>query len=369
MVPISWKDLFDTAGVVTEAGSLLLEKRTPEIDADVLKNATDAGLVCFGKTHMSELAFSGLGVNPITNTPPCINDFSAAPGGSSSGAAASVAFNLAVAGIGSDTGGSVRIPAAWNDLVGLKTTIGRLSVRGTVPLNPDFDTVGPLCRSTEDALHLLCALEGRTVPNLRSIEVKNLKLMVLKTGTFNDICPEVAKGFDRVLDALKGQGAYVVDRDIVEVENAQILGNTLFPAGAYGTWKNEIEAAPQLMFPEILDRFRSGKDVLASNYIQAWVKLRELRNEWLNKTSEYDAVILPTSQILPPNIELLENDGDYYKKNNLLALKNTRIGNLMGLASLTLPTGVPSTGFMLMSKPHSEDMLLSIGAAIEKIVN
>ncbi len=242
-------------------------------------------------------------------------------------------------------------------------------MRGTVPLNPDFDTVGPLCRSAEDALHLLCALEGRTIPNLRSIEVKNLKLMVLKTGTFDDICPEVAKGFDRVLDALKGQGAYVVDRDIVEVENAQILGNTLFPAGAYGTWKNVIEAAPQLMFPEILDRFRSGKDVLASDYIQAWVKLRELRNEWLNKTSEYDAVILPTSQILPPNIELLKNDGDYYKKNNLLALKNTRIGNLMGLTSLTLPTGVPSTGFMLMSKPHSEDILLGIGAAIEKIVN
>jgi len=368
-VPISWKDLFDTAGVATEAGSLLLEKRIPEFDADVLKNATDAGLVCFGKTHMSELAFSGLGVNPITNTPPCVNDFTAAPGGSSSGAAASVAFNLAAAGIGSDTGGSVRIPAAWNDLVGLKTTIGRLSVRGTVPLNPDFDTVGPLCRSTEDALHLLCALEGRKVPNLQSIEVKNLKLMILKTGTFDDVCPEVAEGFERVLDALKDQGASVVDRDIVEVESAQILGNTVFPAGAYGTWKAEIEAAPQLMFPEILDRFRGGRDVLASDYIHAWIKLRELRHEWLNKTSEYDAVILPTSQILPPNIKFLENDGDYYKKNNLLALKNTRIGNLMGLASLTLPTGVPSTGFMLMSGPNSEDILLSIGAAIEKIVN
>ncbi len=126
-VPISWKDLFDTAGVATEAGSALLAGRVPDRDAVVLRNATAAGLVCLGKTHMSELAFSGLGYNPITATPPCVNDAEAVPGGSSSGAAASVAFGLAPAGIGSDTGGSVRIPAVWNDLVGLKTTIGRLS--------------------------------------------------------------------------------------------------------------------------------------------------------------------------------------------------------------------------------------------------
>lgn len=121
-VPVSWKDLFDTAGVATEAGSKLLAGRVPDRDAVVLQAATAAGLVCLGKTHMSELAFSGLGYNPSTATPPCVNNPDAVPGGSSSGAAASVAFGLAAAGIGSDTGGSVRIPAAWNDLVGLKTT-------------------------------------------------------------------------------------------------------------------------------------------------------------------------------------------------------------------------------------------------------
>ena len=126
-VPISWKDLFDTAGVVTEAGTDLLKGRIPLSDADVVRNATEAGLICLGKTHMSELAFSGLGLNPVTQTPPCVNDLQAVAGGSSSGAAASVAFNLAVSGVGSDTGGSVRVPSAWNDLVGLKTTAGRLS--------------------------------------------------------------------------------------------------------------------------------------------------------------------------------------------------------------------------------------------------
>ncbi|MDH3264989.1 MAG: amidase family protein, partial [Paracoccaceae bacterium] len=125
-VPISWKDLFDSAGVATEAGSALLAGRVPVADAAVLANATAQGSVCLGKTHLSELAFSGLGLNPITATPPNVNDPAAVPGGSSSGAAASVAFGLAAGAIGSDTGGSVRIPAAWNDLVGLKTSVGRL---------------------------------------------------------------------------------------------------------------------------------------------------------------------------------------------------------------------------------------------------
>ncbi len=123
-VPISWKDLFDTAGVATEAGSALLRGRVPAQDAAVLQTATQAGTVCLGKTHMSELAFSGLGLNPVTATSPCLNDDKAVAGGSSSGAAASVAFGLAPAAIGSDTGGSVRIPAAWNDLVGSENHLG-----------------------------------------------------------------------------------------------------------------------------------------------------------------------------------------------------------------------------------------------------
>ena len=117
-----------------------MKDRVPTQDATVLANATAAGLVCLGKTHMSELAFSGLGQNPSTATSPCINDNDAVAGGSSSGAAASVAFGLAAAGIGSDTGGSVRIPAVWNDLVGLKTTSGRLTLEGVVPLALKFDT-------------------------------------------------------------------------------------------------------------------------------------------------------------------------------------------------------------------------------------
>jgi aspartyl-tRNA(Asn)/glutamyl-tRNA(Gln) amidotransferase subunit A len=160
-VPISWKDLYDTAGVGTEAGTAMLAGRVPTKDATVFARGKRAGVVSLGKTHMTELAFSGLGLNPVTKTPPNVNDPALVPGGSSSGAAASVAFGLAAAGIGSDTGGSVRIPSAWNNMVGLKTTHGLLPADGVVLLIESFDTVGPLTRSVEDAALLTAMMAAQ----------------------------------------------------------------------------------------------------------------------------------------------------------------------------------------------------------------
>ena len=172
----------------------------------VLRNASAGGLICLGKTHMSELAFSGLGLNPVTATPPCVNDHGAVAGGSSSGAAASVAFGLAAAGIGSDTGGSVRIPAAWNDLVGLKTTHGRISNRGVVPLCEMFDTVGPLCRSVEDATLLLAALEGGRPADLKGATLEGKRLLVLESVAFDDLREAPRQGFDLALGHLRAGG-------------------------------------------------------------------------------------------------------------------------------------------------------------------
>ena len=183
-VAISWKDLFDTAGDVTEAGSDLLAERIPEKDAVCLRDATGAGLVCLGKTHMSELAFSGIGLNPVKETPPCVNFPDTVPGGSSSGAGASVAFRLAPAAIGSDTGGSVRIPAAWNDLVGLKTTSGLISLKGVVPLCASFDTVGPLTKTVEDAAHIFTPLTGHGVVDLANSSLSGRRFAVLKGDLF-----------------------------------------------------------------------------------------------------------------------------------------------------------------------------------------
>ncbi|PTX57697.1 aspartyl-tRNA(Asn)/glutamyl-tRNA(Gln) amidotransferase subunit A [Litoreibacter ponti] len=364
-VPISWKDLFDTAGIATEAGSALLKDRVPERDAEVLRNATAMGLVCIGKTHMSELAFSGLGLNPVTATSPCVNDLDAVSGGSSSGAATSVAFGLAAAGIGSDTGGSVRIPAAWNDLVGLKTTIDRVSVEGTVPLCARFDTIGPLCRSVEDAAHLLAALEGGTPTDLTAASLQDARLMVLETVAFDDIRPEPLAGFDAAVAKLEAAGAMIERHAFPEMEEALSFSGTLFSSEAYGIWKDVIEANPDLMFGEILNRFRSGADVSAPDYVAAWRRLEEIKRSWNAFIAAYDAVILPTSPILPPNAERLMTDSDYYVTENLLALRNTRVGNLMGSAGITLPTGVPSAGIMFLGLPNSEERLLRLCAAAE----
>ena len=365
-VPISWKDLFDTADVVTEAGSLLLKDRVPQNDAHVLKNATAMGLVCLGKTHMSELAFSGLGHNPSTATPPCVNDQAAVSGGSSSGAAASVAFGLAAAAIGSDTGGSVRIPSVWNDLVGLKTTAGRVSLEGVVPLALKFDTVGPLCRSVEDAGLLLAALEGTKPADLSSVDLEGRRLAILRTVAMDDLADIPAAAFDSAVEKLRDAGAIVEDLHFRDLENAMPLSGCLFTAEAYGLWRDVIEANPDAMYAEILERFRLGKNHSGPDYVAAWAKLEGIRKLYARATAGFDAVILPTAPILPPKLERLESDHDYYVSSNLLALRNTRIGNLMGVCAMTLPTGTASCGLMMMAAPDTEERLLRLAVAAEE---
>ena len=365
-VPISWKDLFDTAGVATEAGSALLKHRTPTRDAAVLEVATLQGLVCLGKTHMSELAFSGLGLNPVTATPPCLNDDRAVPGGSSSGAAASVAFGLAPAAIGSDTGGSVRIPAAWNDLVGLKTTAYSLPLTGTVPLCEKFDTIGPLAHSVEDCGLLLAALQGRKPADLSGAEMPGARLAVLETVALDDLRDRPAKGFDDAVARLSRSGATITRITLPEVAEAMGLAAVLFTAEAYGIWRDTIEQAPQKMFPRILERFRSGANISAIDYIAAWRRLTAIRAIWADRTAGYDAVLVPTSPILPPDTGRLMTDDAYYVTENLLALRNTRIGNLMGGCVLTLPTSQPSCGISLMAGPGDEARLLRLGLAAER---
>ncbi|MHC9236098.1 amidase [Pseudooceanicola sp. 502str34] len=365
-VPISWKDLFDSAGVATEAGSRLLKGRVPEVDAPVLANATAQGLVCLGKTHMSELAFSGLGLNPTTATSPNVNDPRAVPGGSSSGAAASVAFGLAAAGIGSDTGGSVRIPSAWQDLVGLKTTAGRITLKGVVPLCLKFDTIGPLCRSVEDAGLLLAAIEGGKPADLAGASLKGVRMAVLTNCVLDDLRPEPKAAYETALEKLRAAGAELVEVAAPEVDRAMALSGLLFTAEAYGLWREVIEANPDVMFDRILERFRAGATALAADYVAAWQVLEQTRAEWAARMAGFDAVLAPTAPILPPDAQRLMEDDAYYVTENLLALRNTRVGNMMGLSALTLPTGTPSCGVMLMGRAMGEEALLRIGAVAEK---
>ena len=367
-VPISWKDLFDTAGVATEAGSALLAGRVPEADAGVLTAAGGRGLVCLGKTHMTELAFSGLGLNPVTESPPNVHDAEAVSGGSSSGAAASVVYGLAAAGIGSDTAGSVRVPAAWNDLVGLKTSAGRLPLAGTVPLAPRLDTVGPLTRSVEDSALLLAALEGRAAAAPGDVSPGDLRLLDLTSVARDDLRAGPATAHDDAVARLAAAGASVTARAVPPVDEAMGLAQIIYAPEAYGTWKAHIEANPEAMFPPVRERFRGGRDHLAADYVAAWQRLEGLRRAYLAATEGYDAVILPTVASLPPKQADLLADHDLFARENLLALRNTRIGSLLGLAVLTLPTGHPACGLSLMGPAGSEERLLEMGAALAPVL-
>ncbi len=364
-VPLAWKDLFDSAGTATEAGSAFLAGRVPAADAAVLARATRAGLVCLGKTHMTELAFSGLGVNPVAATPPNALDAPLAPGGSSSGTGVAVALGLAAAGVGSDTGGSVRVPAAWNGIVGFKTSPGSLPMAGTLPLCPSFDTIGPMVRTVEDAGLLLSALAGTPAVDLRGAAVAGMRFRVAD-DSIGLTRPEPAAAFAAAVDRLAVAGAVIVRGPTPAFAEALALAGVLFGGEAYGVWRDEIEARPDLMYPLIRDRFRSGAGVRAADFVAAWRKLDGLRDAWAGWMADCDALLMPTTANLPPPVDRLLADADFFVEENLLALRNTRLINLMGGCAVTLPTGAPHLGLMASAPAGGDARLLRVAAALER---
>ncbi|MFT4013872.1 MAG: amidase family protein [Paracoccus sp. (in: a-proteobacteria)] len=364
-VAISWKDNIDSAGIATEAGSRLLAGRVPAGDARILANATLQGMVCLGKTHMTELAFSGLGLNPMTATPPNSIDPALVPGGSSSGAAVSVALGLAAAAVGSDTGGSIRVPAAWNGLVGFKPTQGTISDEGVVPLCRRFDVAGPLARTVEDCAEIDAVLRGDKTPDLTGADPRRLRLLVLDGVPFEDAREGPVAAFQDAVDRLARAGARIGHIAPPCVAEAMALAPTLFAPEAYGLWQDQIEDAPELMYPPILERFRGGGDIRAADYIAGWERLSRIRADWARLVAGHDAVILPTSPILPPDAARLLADPAYFARENLLTLRNTRIGNLLGLPVISLPTGHPACGIMLMGTAGRDRALLVAASAAE----
>ena len=367
-VPVSWKDLFDSAGVETASGSKLLEGRVPERDADVLAAATMAGTVCVGKTHMSELAFSGLGINPGTGTAPGAHGARLAPGGSSSGAAASVAQGLAAAAVGSDTGGSVRLPAAWNDLVGFRPSFGALSTRGAVPLVERLDTVGPLTRTVEDAGLMVEAMGGARAPDLRGADVSGARLAVLSTVAMEGLSREPKAAFEAACARLVQAGASVETVELAAAADAMELSTTIYAGEAWAIWGARIEAMPGAVWPPIEARIRGGEGLPAAAFIEAWRTLACLRADWRDAFAGFDAVITPTSPIVPPVVADLLADDAAYAAANLAALRNTRIGNLMDCAGLSLPTGAPSCGLQVLVPSGHDGRLLRLGAGMERVL-
>ncbi len=367
-VPISWKDLFDTAGLATEGGTRLLAGRVPEADALVLRRATAAGTVCLGKTHTSELAFSGLGVNPMTGTPPNAIEPDRAPGGSSSGAAVSTRLGLAAAGIGSDTGGSVRIPAGWNDLVGLKTTAGLIPLEGVLALSPGLDTVGPLCRTVEDAALLLGILADTAPPDLSGGALGDERLHIAETLVLDGCDDGIAPAFDVAVEHLGRAGARVSRGEVPEFDGVVRAMRELSPvvtSEAWAAWGELIEANPGVMYTRIEERFRQGKGADAAKDDAARREFARLSEALCRRMDEHGLIVMPTTPIWPPEVRRLLDDPAYFAERNLMALRNTRLANLLGLCSLTIPTNTPMCGLMLFAPPRAEARLLRIGSAIE----
>ncbi len=376
-VSISWKDLFDTAGVPTEAGAKLMEGRTPTTDAECLQRATRAGLVCLGKTNMPDIAFSGIGVNAWTGTGPNPYDTEVdrVPGGSSAGAALSVARGLAAAGIGSDTAGSVRIPAAWCGITGLKTTHGLISLEGVVPLSYSQDTIGPLCKDVADANILNAILSGQSPADLEGASLKGVRILRV-TSQFDTLTdPVIMDKLKEGLALLAAAGAEIVEGpvqafdDVIELSTKNGSPAAIEACMMYG---DRIKANPGGMYAPIEQRILAAENYSAVGVTALFDGMKRLEKEYLQQVSGFDLVVGPTQPQHPPAIAPLLENVEAYLDATLMSISLTRLGNLLKLCATTLPCGLADgfpVGMMLMSPASTEGKLLRLSLAAESALS
>jgi aspartyl-tRNA(Asn)/glutamyl-tRNA(Gln) amidotransferase subunit A len=373
-VPISWKDLYDAAGVPTTGGTkLFTDQPPPDRDCLVLARATHAGSICLGKTNLPEFAFSALGINPHYGTP--ANAFDdrnrRLPGGSSSGAALSVARGLAAAGIGSDTGGSVRVPAAWSGLVGLKTTAGALPLDGVLPLVRALDTAGPLTRDVADAAALFSIMADLPQFDVDGFDVSRATFLLPKY-LWSDLDADVAAVLDTALDRLGKAGARLEHVDIPEFEavtDVFVGVGDLFSATAYAEWRDAIDARPHLVYPGILRRLKLAEGLSAVDFAASYLRIEDLTRSYYRRVADATAVLCPTTVLVPPMFETMESDPDAYAAAQRRIPRNTRVGNLMRLCGVSLPAGLADglpVSLQVYGLPDTDRNLLVISSAIER---
>lgn len=374
-VPVAWKDLVNLAGTVTTAGAEVLRHAPPAaVDAPIAQNLARAGMVSLGKVNLSEFAFSGLGLNPHYGTP--VNPFDPAtpriPGGSSSGSAVAVARGLAPCAIGTDTGGSVRIPAAFNGLVGLKTSEGRIDKTGVYPLSQTLDTVGPLARTVEDCILLDAALRGAVATDIRRGDLASLRIVVPENVVFDQAEDGVVANFDRALATLAAGGARIERRRFPILDEVLATGaahGALVTAESYA-WHHDLIEGPDAgrVDPRITSRITNGKRMSAYDLLQVQAMRARLKPAMV---AALDGAFLamPTVAHAAPEIAALEADVDLYHQVNLRTLRNTSLGNILALCGLALPSGLDGrglpTGFLLSAPGGDDARLLSAGLAIE----
>lgn len=371
---VSIKDLFDVAGEATTAGSALRRDAAPAVqDAVIVRRLRAAGAVIVGKTNMTEFAFSGVGINPHYGTPGNAHDVTRIPGGSSSGAGVSVGRGLVEIAIGSDTGGSVRIPSALNGLVGFKPTQARVSREGGFPLSFTLDTVGPLCRSVADAAAADSVLAGLEDTPLDARSTRGLRVGVPRGLLFTQVQDEVLSAFERALQALAASGSVVHDEaldDLLgEPFRLQERGTLI---GAEAAWIHRVteQTHADAYDPIVLGRIRKGQTLDAASYVGLQQARAALLPQLDARLADLDVLALPTVPVLAPRITDVQTEEVFLKLNALL-LRNPSVFNFFDLPALSLPLpvagGLP-VGLMLIGRRGRDRELLAVGAAIEKLL-
>ena len=370
-IPVSIKDLFDVRGQVTRAGSLVLEGPPAERDCTAVARWRRAGLIPIGRTNMTEFAFSGLGLNPHYGTPanPWDRGARRLPGGSSSGAAVSVTDGMAHGGLGTDTGGSCRIPAALCGIVGWKPTQARVPGDGVVPLSPTLDTVGVLARSVGCCALLDAILTGEE-PREPAELGRPPRLAVVRNYLFEDADETVSAAFERAGERLRAAGAELVDLELPEFDRIPDInaGGGFAAAESFAWHRDLIEQSADRYDPRVLPRIRRGERQSARDLLV----LRERRAALIDAVARgldgFDAFICPTTPRIAPPLETLENDDDAYTRTNMLMLRNPTVVNTLDGCSISVPMheqGEPPTGLMVSRLAGDDAAILRIAAWIE----
>jgi aspartyl-tRNA(Asn)/glutamyl-tRNA(Gln) amidotransferase subunit A len=375
---VSVKDLFDVAGQPTSAGSRVLADAPPAVaDAAVVARLRAAGAALIGHTNMTEFAFSGVGINPHHGTPP--NPGTAAldatpriPGGSTSGGAVSVATGAAWAALGSDTGGSIRIPAALMGLVGFKNTQALTPLAGSIALAPSLDTACAMTLSVRDAVLLHEVLAARTLLLLDRAP-SSWRLALPRTVMLDGLQAPVSAAFERAVQTLRGTGMQIEEIDLPELDQLAALnaGGGIVVAESWAVHRTRLSRHEALYDPRVAQRIRRGEALSAADYID----LLRAREQWILRTGErlaaFDAAISPTVPMLAPPLQPLVDDTDQFFRCNALLLRNPSVVNFFDGCALSLPchaAGAWPVGLMLWAGAGRDDTLLSLGLMVERML-
>ncbi|WP_428491477.1 amidase [Rhodopila sp.] len=375
-IPVALKDLFDVAGEPTPAGSVVLaEAPAAEVDAPVVERLRQAGFIPIGRVNMTEFAFSGLGINPHHGTPasPWERSSRRIPGGSSSGTAVAVADGMAAAGLGTDTGGSCRIPAAFCGIVGYKPTARRVPISGVLPLAPSLDSVGPLAPSVACCARIDAILAGEPPTPPIPARLNGLHLAVPENVVLDGIDASVGATFDKALSKLSAAGARIERTRFTEFDELPTLNaRGGFAAAEAYAWHRRLLATQGSRYdPRIRVRIARGEHISAADYIDLLQARVRLIGGFDSATAGFDGVLMPTVPIIAPRIADLD-DERAYNSANMLILRNTALGNFFDRCAISLPCHHPGeapVGLMLMGETMGDARLFGIANAMERALS